>query len=248
MASPRWSEFRDGVRRELPIQLGVIPFGMIYGVLAVHAGMTPLAAQLSSCIVFAGSAQLVIAQLLGAGAAPLVIALTAVVLNVRHVLYSASMAPNVAHLPRRWRLPLAYLLTDEAYAVAISRYLDGRVENRAPQPDYRHWHFLGAGITLWTFWNVSTFVGVSFGAQLSPKWGLDFAIPLTFMALLVPSLGDGASRVAALSGAAASVLLFAMPLKLGLFCAMVIGIGAGAAWETFVGGETPPKPAESTGT
>ncbi|WP_394826680.1 AzlC family ABC transporter permease [Pendulispora albinea] len=243
MANSRSNEFFRGVRRELPLQLGVAPFGMIYGVLAVHAGMSPLAAQLSSSIVFAGSAQLVIAQMLGAGGNPLVVALTAVVLNVRHVLYSASMAPNVAHLPRRWRVPLAYLLTDEAYAVAIGRYAESR---DLSGPDYRHWHYLGAGLTLWTTWQLSTLMGVLFGAQLSPAWGLDFAIPLTFIALLVPSLADGASRVAALTGAVASVLLFAMPLKLGLFCAMLVGIAAGAAWEVFTGGGKPAPNAEGT--
>ncbi|HWL87826.1 MAG TPA: AzlC family ABC transporter permease [Polyangiaceae bacterium] len=245
MSSPRWNEFLLGVRRELPMLLGAAPFGMIYGALAVNAGMSPLAAQLSSCIVFAGSAQLVIAQMLGASAAPLVIALTAMVLNVRHVLYSASIAPHTAHLPRRWRAPLAYLLTDEAYAVAISRYIgSGEAPTDARNPDFRHWHFLGAGLTLWTCWNVFTLVGVLFGARLSPEWGLDFAIPLTFIALLVPSLGDGASRIAALAGAIASVVLFVMPLKLGLFCAMLIGIAAGAAWEAYAGGVKPAQRAE----
>jgi len=244
MASPRWNEFLLGVRRELPMQLGVVPFGLIYGVLAVQSGMSPLAAQLASMIVFAGSAQLVIAQMLAGGGTPLAIFLTAVILNVRHVLYSASLGPHVGRLPRRWRLLLAYLLTDEAYAVAIGRYVESA--DAPPQPDERHWHYLGAGLTLWTFWNASTLFGVSFGAQLSPAWGLDFAIPLTFLALLVPSLTDAPSRVAAVFGAVASVLLVAMPLKLGLFCAMIIGIAAGAVWEAFMGGAKPSADPEGT--
>ncbi len=212
--------------------LGVAPFGLIYGALAVNAGMSPLAAQLSSSVVFAGSAQLVIAQMLAAGGAPLVIVATAVVLNIRHVLYSASVAPHTAHLPRRWRMFLAYLLTDEAYAVAISRYAG---DKQRPDPDFRHWFFLGAGLSLWTVWNASTLAGVIFGARVPPAWELDFAIPLTFIALLVPSLGDAPSRVAALGGAVASVVLFAVPLKLGLFFAMLVGIAAGAAWEAHAG-------------
>ncbi|WP_394837517.1 AzlC family ABC transporter permease [Pendulispora rubella] len=240
----RWNEFLLGVRRELPMQLGVVPFGMIYGVLAVQSGMSPLAAQLSSSIVFAGSAQLVIAQMLAAGGSPFVILLTAIILNVRHVLYSASLGPHVGRLPRRWRLALAYLLTDEAYAVAIGRYVE--TAEKPPQPDERHWHFLGAGLTLWSFWNASTLLGVTMGAQLSPAWGLDFAIPLTFVALLVPSLGDGPSRVAALFGAVASVVLVAVPLKLGLFCAMLVGIAAGAMWEVFMGGPKPSANPEGT--
>jgi len=213
--------------------LGVLPFGLIYGALAVNAGMSPLAVQLSSSIVFAGSAQLVIAQMLAAGGAPLVIIATSVVLNIRHVLYSASIAPHTGHLPRRWRMLLAYLLTDEAYAVAISRYAGNE---KRPHPDFRHWFFMGAGLALWSVWNASTLAGVIFGARVPSAWQLDFAIPLTFIALLVPSLGDAPSRMAALAGAVASVALFAVPLKLGLFFAMLVGIAAGAAWEAYAGG------------
>jgi branched chain amino acid efflux pump len=225
----RGSELLSGVRAELPLQLGVVPFGMIYGVLAVQAGLSPLAAQLSSCIVFAGSAQLAMAQMLGSGASAPVTALTAMVLNVRHVLYSASAGPHVRHLPRRWRVLLAYLLTDEAYAVAISRYSDS--QRRGAPSRFAHWFFLGAGLTLWTCWQASTAIGVLFGAQLSPRWGLDFAIPLTFIALIIPSLAERFNVVAALVGACASVLLAAMPLKLGLFTAILLGILAGLVAE-----------------
>ncbi len=224
----RASEFLAGVRAELPLQLGVVPFGMIFGVLAVQAGLSPLAAQLSSTIVFAGSAQLAIAQMLGGGASAPVTALTAMVLNVRHVLYSASAAPYVHHLPTRWRVLLAYLLTDEAYAVAIGRYI---ASDPRPSPDFRHWYFFGAGLTLWACWQASTAVGVLFGAQLSSRWGLDFAIPLTFIALIIPSLADRFNVVAALVGASASVLLAAMPFKLGLFSAILLGIAAGVLAE-----------------
>lgn len=225
-AVTRRSEFLSGVRAELPLQLGVVPFGMIYGVLAVQAGLSPLAAQLSSCIVFAGSAQLAMAQMLGSGASVPVTALTAMVLNVRHVLYSASAGPHVRHLPRRWRVLLAYLLTDEAYAVAIGRYAESERRGAAPGP-FAHWFFFGAGLTLWTCWQISTAMGVLFGAQLSPRWGLDFAIPLTFIALIIPSLAERSNVVAALVGACASVLLAAMPLKLGLFTAILLGIAGG---------------------
>lgn len=229
-AMSRSSEFRAGVAAELPIILGVVPFGLVYGALAVNAGMTPWQAQLASCIVFAGSAQLVIAQMLGGGASTVVTALTAMVLNVRHVLYSASAAAYVRHLPLRWRVLLAYLLTDEAYAVAIARYVRG--EERAA-PDHRHWYFFGAGFTLWAFWQASTWVGIVFGAQVPASWGLDFAVPLTFIALLIPLLADAGCRVAALAGAVGAVLLAALPLKLGLFTAMLAGIAAGIAWDAY---------------
>jgi hypothetical protein len=118
----RRSEFISGVQAELPIMLGVIPFGMIYGVVAMGAGLPAGVAQAMSSIVFAGSAQFVAAQLFGMGTPGLVIVLTAFVVNLRHMLYSASVAPYVRHLDAKWKCLLAYLLTDEAYAVVITRY------------------------------------------------------------------------------------------------------------------------------
>lgn len=113
------SEFLHGIRDELPILIGVLPFGMIYGVSAVSAGIPATLAQAMSCIVFAGSAQFVIAQLIRSGTLWLVVILTAFIVNIRHLLYSASLAPYTRKLHPLWKLLLAYLLTDEAYAVTI---------------------------------------------------------------------------------------------------------------------------------
>src|SRR5690606_27890655 len=134
----RSTEFLAGCRDEAPLLLGVAPFGMIYAIAALAAGVPAWVAQLASALVFAGAAQLVIVQMLAAGAGALPIALTAGLLNVRHVLYSASMAQYVRHLPRRWRLLLAYLLTDEAYAVAVLRYQRREDEPTALQADAPH--------------------------------------------------------------------------------------------------------------
>lgn len=151
-------EFLAGCRDEAPLLLGVAPFGMIYGIAALAAGVPAWLAQLASAIVFAGAAQLVIVQMLAAGAGFIPIALTSGLLNLRHVLYSASMAEYVRHLPRRWRLLLAYVLTDEAYAVAVLRYQQrhaaaaDHAEHTNATADLRHWYFLGAGFTLWAGW------------------------------------------------------------------------------------------------
>jgi predicted branched-subunit amino acid permease len=134
MASPR-SEFLAGVRAELPLLVGVIPFGMIYGVLARNAGLPAGLSQAMSAVIFAGSAQFVTIQLAASGTPLLPIVITAIVVNLRHALYSASVAPYIQHLPRRWKLLLAYLLTDEAYAVTITRYLDD--DGRPPTPKLR---------------------------------------------------------------------------------------------------------------
>lgn len=227
--NPRLSEFLAGCRDEAPLQLGVIPFGMLYGIGALAAGVPAWLAQLASALVFAGAAQLVIVQMLAAGAAALPIALTSSLLNLRHVLYSASVADHVRHLPRRWRLLLAYLLTDEAYAVAILRYQTDPGTDGAP--DLRHWYFLGCGFTLWLSWQLSTAAGLLFGATVPPDWDIDFAVPLTFIALLTLLLRERAGQAAALVAGLAALALAALPYKLGLVSAILLGLVAGIAWQ-----------------
>lgn len=221
----RLKEFLAGCRDEAPLQLGVIPFGMLYGIGALAVGMPVWLAQLTSMLVFAGAAQLVIVQMLGAAAGALPIGLTAVLLNLRHMLYSASVAEHVRHLPRRWRVLLAYLLTDEAYAVAILRY----ARPAGPGPDLRHWYFLGCGLTLWGCWQLSTALGIAFGARIPPEWDIDFAVPLTFIALLTLLVKERAGQAAALVAALAVLALAALPYRLGLVLAIVLGLLAGAA-------------------
>ncbi len=221
----RVDEFLAGCRDEAPLQLGVIPFGMLYGIGALAVGMPVWLAQLTSMLVFAGAAQLVIVQMLAAAAGALPIGLTAVLLNLRHMLYSASVAEHVRHLPRRWRVLLAYLLTDEAYAVAILRY----ARPAGPGPDLRHWYFLGCGLTLWGCWQLSTALGIAFGARIPPEWDIDFAVPLTFIALLTLLVKERAGQAAALVAALAVLALAALPYRLGLVLAIVLGLLAGAA-------------------
>lgn len=220
MKSP-FEEFLAGIRAELPITLGVIPFGMIYGILALGAGLPVSAAQAMSAIIFAGSSQFVAAQLFAFGTQGLVIIATVGVINLRHLLYSASVAPYLNGLPARWKYLLAYLLTDEAYAVAITRLKEGSSSLN------QHWFFLGAGLTLWLSWQLSTAAGIFLGAAVPPGWSLDFTLALTFIALVVPTLKDRASLSAALTAGALAVILFSLPYKLGLFLASVSGILVG---------------------
>ena len=224
MRSPR-SEFIAGVRAELPIMLGVMPFGMIYGVLAMGAGLPVGAAMAMSSIVFAGSAQFVGVQLIRSGVPGIVIVFTTFIVNLRHMLYSASIAPHLAHLSPRWKWLLAYLLTDEAYAVAITRY-NQAVASSADSAN-RHWYLLGAGLTLWSIWQISTAVGIFLGAQIPASWSLDFTLALTFIALVVPALRDRPSAAAALSAGVIAVLAADLPYKLGLMVAAIGGIAIG---------------------
>ena len=215
------SEFFQGVKGELPILVGVIPFGMIYGILALGAGLSEVEAQAMSVVVFAGSAQFMLVQLLGAGTPALVMILTGFVINLRHALYSASIAPNIKKLSPLWKTFLAYLLTDEAYAVAITHYY-----KRDASP-FKHWYFLGAGLALWTSWQISTAVGVFLGAQFPSSWPLDFTLALTFIALVVPTLKDRPGILAALSASAVAIITAGLPYKLNLIVAAIAGIIVG---------------------
>lgn len=221
----RRQEFFAGVKAELPILLGVSPFGMIYGVLALSAGLPATLAFAMSSVVFAGSAQFVGAQLIGSGAPGIVILVTTFIVNLRHVLYSASVAPYLKHLNARWKCVLAYLLTDEVYAVAITRFTQPGV-SPSTSPSFR-WYFLGAGLAQWSAWQASTAVGIALGAQIPPGWALDFAIALTFIALVIPTLTDRPTVAAALSAGIVAVLTAGWPYKLGLVLAAVVGIVAG---------------------
>lgn len=220
MKSP-FEEFLAGLKAELPITLGVIPFGMIFGILALSAGLPVSAAQSMSAIIFAGSSQFVAAQLFALSAHGLVIVATVGVINLRHLLYSASVAPYLNGLPAWWKYLLAYLLTDEAYAVAITRMKDG------PLSPHQHWFFLGAGLTLWLSWQLSTAAGIFLGAAVPSGWSLDFTLALTFIALVVPTLKDWPSLGAALLAGVLAMILFYLPYKLGLFLAPVGGILVG---------------------
>ena len=215
------AEFVAGLRAVAPLLIGVIPFGIVYGVVAAGTGMPLVLAQLVSLIVFAGSAQFACAQLIGTGASGLVIVSTAFIINLRHALYSASLEPYTLHLPVRWKWLLSYLLTDEAYAIAIRHYQDN-----APLAN-KHWYFFGAGIGLWTTWQTSTAVGILLGAHIPASWSLDFALALSFIAIVVPMLKTRADLAAALSAGTMALALHSLPYKLGLLIASFVGIAVG---------------------
>ena len=221
----RRRELLAGIRDELPIAIGVIPFGLIYGVLALDAGLSTAAAQSMSAIVFAGSAQFIGAQLFSAATPALVIIATTFVVNLRHMLYATSLLPYMQALPARWKWLLAYLLTDEAYATTILHYA------KPGSRRWRHYYFLGSGLTLWIAWQSSTAAGIVLGAQIPAGWGLDFTLALTFIGLVVPTLTRRPMLGAALGAGAVAVLSSGLPYKLGLLLAALTGIGVGVALE-----------------
>ena len=217
--------FWAGVRAEIPLLVGVFPFGMIYGALAINAGLSMSAAQLMSSIVFAGSSQFIAAQLIHDAVPGFIILLTIAVVNLRHALYSASLAPYVSSLPMRWKVLLSYLLTDEAYAPTVLHY------EKEEGQQYGHWFFLGAGLALWSTWQISTAIGVLLGSAIPESWSLDFALPLTFIAMVVPVLKNRPMIAAALSAGVTALLAYSLPYRLGLILAALVGIVVGTILE-----------------
>jgi 4-azaleucine resistance transporter AzlC len=223
--SEQQRNFWAGVRAELPLLIGVFPFGLIYGVLALNSGLSVPAAQMMSSIVFAGSSQFIASQLVHESAPGVVLILTIAVVNLRHMLYSASLAPYLAPLSMRWKVVLSYFLTDEAYAPSIIQYEE---EGLTP---FSHWFVLGAGFALWLIWQVSTAIGVFLGSAIPASWSLDFALPLTFIAMVMPVLKNRPSILAALSAGIVALLAYSLPYKLGLILAALVGIAVGTIFE-----------------
>lgn len=225
-ASPgRLAEFRAGAFAVAPLALGSIPFGIIYGVLAVQAGIPPVLAMAISTIVFAGSAQFMITQLVAAGAPGLVIIGSVLTINLRHALYSAALARQLSHLGTAWKALLSYLLTDEAYAAALKRFAS------AGDTTHRHYFLLGSGLGLWGVWQFSCVAGVTLGTGIPTHWSLDFAGTLTFIAIVVPLLRDRAAWMAMAAAGATAIVAFALPYKLWILGAALVGMGVGVAVE-----------------
>ena len=224
--SEQMKNFWAGIRAEIPLLIGGFPEGMIYGALALNAGLSTLAAQMMSSSVFAGSAQFITAQLVHESTPGFVIVLTIAVVNLRHMLYSASLAPYLASLSTRWKVLLSYLLTDEAYAPTIIHY-----EKEGITPS-AHWYLLGAGFSLWFTWQISTALGIFLGAAIPESWSLDFALPLTFIAMVVPVLKDRPAIAAALAAGVVALIAFSLPYKLGLILAALVGITVGTFLES----------------
>ena len=221
---------RAGAAAVAPMLVGVVPFGLVAGATPATGGLGGSAAVGFSTIVFAGASQLAAADVLIDGGSAVVAALAACTINLRMLLYSASLAPHLASVPFWPRMGAAYLLTDQAYAVSITRWTGADdVGRRLP-------YYLGAGGLLWAVWQLATIVGVLVGGALPTSVPLDFAVPLVFLVLLVPAVSSRPALAAAAAGGGAAVLaaeLGAGPLA--VIVGALTGIAAGAAAEVLVG-------------
>lgn len=224
MDTPR-SEFLTGVKHVSPLLLGIIPFGLISGVTAVSVGLSALEAMGMSVIVLAGASQMAALELMQQGTFWLVILLTTFVLNLRHAMYSASLAPYFKRLSIGWRCLLAYPLVDELYAMTITRF------TQHPEIENKHWYHMGIATAIMVSWHTSTIVGILIGAQVPPELSLDFAIPLVFMVVLFPAIDARPKAVAAATAGALAILVWRLPWNLGLLLATCAGITMGMVTE-----------------
>ncbi|MEB3358380.1 MAG: AzlC family ABC transporter permease [Synechococcales bacterium] len=237
----RRSEFFSGIKAISPITLGVVPFGMIAGITAVESGLTGGEAIAMSVLVFAGASQLAGVQLLASGAPLLVIWLTTLMINLRFTMYSASLAPHLRGLSTCHKILLAYMLTDQGYAMCISYY--DRTAQASDRPHLttveKAWFFGGVATTIWIVWQVSTALGAILGTGIPESWSLDFAIPLIFLGVIVPAIRHRASVAAALTAGAIAIVAHPLPLNLGLIAGSLVGIAAGVGVERWQGKEEP---------
>jgi predicted branched-subunit amino acid permease len=227
-------DFRQGFAEMLPACVGLIPFGLVCGVGAAAAGLSLWAALGLSAIVFSGAAQILAVQLWSAHAPLLVIILTCFVAGLRFLMYSAAMAPYLRPLPPRWQQSLAFLLTDQAFAAAIRRF------NAGANPRAGGMHFLGSGLALWICWQVTNVAGYFAGNLIPSAWSLDFAVPLCFIALIAPLFRDTPTITAAVVAAISVMALDALPMRLNLIVAGLLGILAGTLMDLWRGRWTRP--------
>lgn len=234
------AELLAGAKAVAPMLVGVIPFGLVAGATPATNGLGGAAAIGLSTIVFAGASQLAAAEALADGGSALVAVIAACTINLRLLLYSASIAPHFAAVPLRRRLLMGYLLTDQAYAVSITRWTeddDVAASGGPPAPglDHKVPYYFGAALLLWANWQVCTIVGILIGSAVPDSLPLDFAVPLVFLVLLVPAISSRPAAVAAIVGGL--VALFSQEAGAGHLAVLVgalAGIAAGAFAESLI--------------
>lgn len=214
-----------------PLVVSGVPFGIIFGAVAITSGLSPAAAAGMSAFVYAGSAQFIATGLVAGGVPLAVIILTTFVVNLRHALYSASLGPYMKRLSQRWLMPLGFLLTDETFLVTIQRY------ERDPGAPHKHWFMLGSAFFMYTSWQLCTWVGIVAGQSVpDPRgWGLDFAMEVTFTGMLVPMLKNRPTLAAVIVASVTAVAARGLPNQLGLMVAALLGVAAGMVAQSLSG-------------
>ncbi len=176
--SNKFQFFLRGILDVSPLMIPVVPFGLIFGVLSIDIGFSPIETMGMSLIVFGGASQIVLLQLFSGGASSLVIISSVGAVNSRHLFYGAVVSEHLTGLKLVWKIIISYFLVDQAFASSNEYFKNNENKNK-------YFHLIGGGITCWVIWQTTTFLGIVLGALIPEKLGLSFAVPLTFLALLV---------------------------------------------------------------
>lgn len=216
---------RQGVIDALPLVVPAIPFGLVIGLAITTSGMNGFVGWSSSWLIFGGAAQLTVITLLGSGVAVAAAVGTALVVNARHLMYSAALAPTFQSQPRWFRWLGPYLLIDQQFALTSVRPEE--------EPGRFRTYYLAAGATFWSLWQMAVALGLLIGPVVPEEWNLEFAIPILFIGLLVIGIDHWPKVVAAAVGAGVTYLAAGMPNRTGLLVGAFVGILAGAIAERF---------------
>ncbi|MBU2867706.1 AzlC family ABC transporter permease [Pacificibacter marinus] len=222
--------FTQGALDSLPFFIVIVPFGVLFGVIATEAGMNLAQVMGFSILVIAGAAQLTALQLLTEHAPTLIVIVTALAVNLRMAMYSASLAPHLGAAPLWKRAFAAYVLFDQPYALSTIEF--EKRPNLSTADKLRY--FFGAGVPLGLTWYVATFGGAVLGEKIPSDLGVDFAVPITFLAVVAPMLKSLAHVAAAITSIVLVLALSFMPYGTGLLVAAVAALVVGALVETWV--------------
>ncbi|MDJ0826367.1 MAG: AzlC family ABC transporter permease [Rhodobacter sp.] len=221
-----WRGFRAG----LPFVIVVAPFAGLFGVVATDAGLSITEVMAFSVLVIAGAAQFTALQLMTENAPTAIVLATALAVNLRMAMYSAALVPHLGSAPLGWRVVLAYFNVDQTYALSQAAYDDNPTWPVTAKVAF----FLGTAIPICPMWYVFTWAGAALGTRIPPEFALDFAVPITFLALIAPALRTAAHVAAAGTSIAAALALAWMPAGLGLICAGIVAMMVGARVETWL--------------
>ena len=227
MSSSQKIEFTKGVIDTIPLIIGAIPFGIIYGTLSQSSDLSMYGALALSSIVFAGSSQFVALGLIASGSSIFIIIATTFLINLRHLLYSFSLRHHLSHLPQKWKIPLSFGLTDETFAVTIKHY------SYSKNNESKHRYFLGSFISMYVNWQICTIIGIFFGSSFPEikNWGLEFAMSATFIGIVIPYLKSKPMIVTAIASSTLVLILKDLPNNLGLIISPIISISIGVLLE-----------------
>jgi predicted branched-subunit amino acid permease len=238
LAAVRREAFADGVRAVMPALVATGTWGLVTGVAMVKVGLSQAEALGMTLLVYAGSAQLAALPLMAADAPIWVVLLTAIVVNLRFVIFSAGLYPYFARYTLGRRLLLGYVTGDVGFAISLSRWTAEAAQRQSearPEDDLaptrRVWFFLGIAIANWFAWQSMSVLGILLAGQVPGDWGLEYAAILALIALTVPMINSLPGLTGALVAGVVAVAGAALPLKLGLVAAVIAGISAAMASE-----------------